>query len=280
MNEKREHKVLAALLTLIISCGVVALLLFGTMSYQWPPKDWHDELAVDQDSIMFGGEYVMLGEIPDFAALNSESSASEQQQQDTQNEPNVEGDDLDDTGKPETEPAQKPLVTAKTPSPMKVKEPEPKKPAPATSSKPDNKNVDNKRAQQASNTTEKKTSGAGNKVSGAFGKNGSGSGKAGSPNGNSTTGNFSGRPGINGLDGFTIAYWGTARSKWTGTVQVRVRVNARGKVIEAHAVGGSGEAWQHPEVRRSCEQGSLNSAFSVSKSRTTEGVGTITWRFV
>ena len=88
------------------------------------------------------------------------------------------------------------------------------------------------------------------------------------------------QPGISGLVGYTAEYWGRPHSKWTGKINVLVRVNPCGKVIEAHAVSGSGEAWSHPEVRRSCEQAALKSAFSVPKNRTTEGIGTITWRFI
>ncbi len=88
------------------------------------------------------------------------------------------------------------------------------------------------------------------------------------------------QPGISGLVGYTAEYWGRPHSKWTGKVNVKVRVDPRGKVIEAHAVSGSGEAWAHPEVRRSCEQAARESAFSVPKNRTSEGIGTITWRFI
>ena len=93
-------------------------------------------------------------------------------------------------------------------------------------------------------------------------------------------GALNGKPGIGGLVGYTLEYWGRPHSRWTGSVTVRVRVNARGKVIEAHAVSGEGEAWSHPEVRRSCEQESLKSSFSLPKNTETEGVGNITWTFI
>lgn len=125
------------------------------------------------------------------------------------------------------------------------------------------------------------TSDTGNRTSNAFGKSsGSGSGKQGSPNGNSTQGALSGKPGIGGLVGYTLEYWGRPHSYWTGSVTVRVRVNARGKVIEAKVHSGKGEAWSHNEVRRACEQESLKSAFSVPKNTTQEGVGYITWTFI
>ena len=161
---------------------------------------------------------------------------------------------------------------------MKVKE-KPKeeklqKTGPAKSDKPDTKKDQVKRGQE---TTTAKT----DRVKDAFGKNsGTGSGKQGSPDGNADQGERRGQPGISGLVGYTAEYWGRPHSKWTGKVNVQVRVNPRGKVIEAHAVSGSGEAWAHLEVRRSCEQAARESAFSVPKNRTSEGIGTITWRFI
>ena len=121
------------------------------------------------------------------------------------------------------------------------------------------------------------------RVKDAFGKStGKGTGKQGDPKGNSDNGAVSGKPGIGGLVGYTLERWGRPHSKWTGSVTVKVRVDARGHVIQANAVSGRGEAWNHPEVRRYCEQESLwpKSAFSVPKNTTTEGVGTITWTFI
>lgn len=80
--------------------------------------------------------------------------------------------------------------------------------------------------------------------------------------------------------GYTLEHWGRPHSQWTGTVVVKVRVNTHGRIIEAHCVGGTGGAYAHPSVRRYCEQETLKSAFSVRTNTTTEGVGTVTWRFV
>ncbi len=81
--------------------------------------------------------------------------------------------------------------------------------------------------------------------------------------------------------GYTLENWAkpNPNSRWSGTVQVKVRVNTRGKVVEAHAVGGTGEAYTHSEIRRACEEAAKKSAFSVPTNTTTEGVGTITYRW-
>ncbi len=277
MDDNRKSKIAALLLTLLWLVGTVLVMLYTHLHYEYPPKG--AELAqLKQDTIMFGGEFVELGNLPDLSQneqmeLDTPTPTEQQSEQ-----PDVEGDDLDDAGKPAPKPEPKPVVAAKQESPMKVKEKpkeeQPKKTGPAKSTKPEAKQEQVKRGKET--TTPKN-----DRVKDAFGKStGTTTSKTGSPAGNANTGERSGQPGISGLVGYTAEYWGRPHSKWTGKVNVQVRVNPRGKVIEAHAVSGSGEAWAHPEVRRSCEQAARESAFSVPKNRTSEGIGTITWRFI
>ena len=277
MDDNRKSKIAALLLTLLWLVGTVLVMLYTHLHYEYPPKG--AELAqLKQDTIMFGGEFVELGNLPDLSQneqmeLDTPTPTEQQSEQ-----PDVEGDDLDDAGEPAPKPEPKPVVAAKQESPMKVKEKpkeeQPKKTGPAKSTKPEAKQEQVKRGKE---TTTPKT----DRVKDAFGKStGTTTSKTGSPAGNANTGERSGQPGISGLVGYTAEYWGRPHSKWTGKVNVQVRVNPRGKVIEAHAVSGSGEAWAHPEVRRSCEQAARESAFSVPKNRTSEGIGTITWRFI
>lgn len=270
MNDNRKSEITALVITLLLSVATVLVLVNCFLHYE--PINNTSELK--QDTIMFGGEYVMLGDLPD--ATDGEEMASDaslDNQQDAE-QPDVEGDDLKDNGAATKQPTQ--LVTDVKESPMKVKEKvkeDPtKKPGPAV----DKKTTDTK--EQVKQTTNSETN---SRVKNAFGNTGStGTGKQGTPDGNASHGALSGKPGLGGLQGYTLEYWGRPHSKWAGSVQVRVRVNTRGKVVEAHAVGGSGEAYSHPEVRRSCEEESLKSAFSVPINTTTEGVGTITWKFI
>lgn len=272
MNDNRKNEITALIITLLL-CLVVVLILVNTfLRYQPITSETH----LKQDTIMFGGEYVMLGDMTDAidgTELASDASLDNQQAQ----QPDVEGDDVKDAGEPTKTPA--PLVTDVKESPMKVKEKikdEPtKKPGPAVDKKTADKKEQVKQVKQPTNSA------TDSRIKNAFGSSGaSGTGKQGSPEGNSGQGALAGKPGLGGLQGYTLEYWGRPHSKWAGTVEVRVRVNARGKVIEAHAVGGKGEAYSHPEVRRSCEEESLKSAFSVPTNRTTEGVGTIKWTFI
>ncbi len=270
MNDNRKNESLALLLTLLLS-GLTVLILVTSYLHYEPITD---DLQLKQDTIMWGGEYVMLGDTPDPATDDMASEPSSLEQQDELTE--VEGDDLQDAGEPTREPA--PVVTTVKESPMKVKEkpkqePE-KKPGPATDKKTPEKKPEVKQTAANSATT--------NRVKNAFGNSaGSGSGKQGSPDGNSGQGVTIGKPGLSGLVGYTLDHWAkpNPNSRWSGTIQVRVRINPRGNVVEARATGGTGEAYTHKEIRTACEQAALKSAFSVPTNTTTEGVGTITYKW-
>ncbi len=267
---------MAAAATVIIVAAALLMLIYSSLHCEWPPQgNTAIEPQLQQDTIMFGGEFVMLGDTPEPTEANSTEAEAPANDNDTKaDEPSTPGEDLSDAGKPAEKPAEP--ITQKQESPMKVKVKKEKaketKTGPSTAANPDKKVEKERRAEASAVASRTKN---------AFGNaGGSGSGKQGSPNGNASHGALNGTPGIGGLDGYTLASWGRPHSQWEGTVVVRVRVNARGQVIEARAVSGSGNAWAHPEVRRNCEKESLVSRFSVKKSRTTEGIGTITWRFV
>ena len=290
-ENRRKDSLWALLLTLLITVGTLLLLLRMSLHYQPTNEQNLTELA--QDSILFGGEYVMLGNTMENLQDNfmdeqaSEQSASPEQG----DEPDIEGDDLEDAGKA----TQKtpPLVTQKTESPHKVKEhpkqPEPKKPGPSkqndkVTEKPKAKNTNSEAKEtKTQKTTEQKTAtnnATDSKVKNAFGKgNGKGGGQQGSPNGNSSQGVLAGKPSVSGLVGYTLEHWAkpVPNSKWSGTVTVRVTVNPRGQVIKASATGATGALASHPEVRRACEQAALKSSFSVPKNTMTENIGTITY---
>ena len=188
-----------------------------------------------------------------------------------------EGDEMEDAGSVAPTPPAK--VTTTQESPMKVKEktPEQKK---NTGTQKQNPKPEAKPAVKATKPSESESAISKN-MKNAFGKGGTGNGKG---NGTEAGNASAGSDGIGSLGGglsvgYTVAHWGRPHSKFTGTIVCQVRVNPRGKVISARAVSGSGQAWASQEARRSCEQESLKSAFSVKDNRTEEGIGTITWRF-
>ena len=290
-EDRRKYSLWALLLTLLITVGTLALLLRFTLRYEQDPN-LPDLTQLAQDSILFGGEFVMLGNTMDNIQndMIDVESADQPTSPEQGDDPDIDADDMDDAG--DVNHKTPPLVTQKNESPHKVKEQpketEPKKSGPT---KENDKKVEKPKAKdkqaeaqetKAKNTNEPKaTSNAtNNRVKNAFGSgNGSGGGQQGSTSGNTSQGILAGKPGISGLVGYTLEYWAkpVPNSKWSGRVNVQVTVNPRGQVIKAKATGASGDLASHPEVRRACEQAALKSSFSVPKNTMTEGIGTITY---
>ena len=289
-DNRRKYSLWALLLTLLITVGTLVLLLSFTLRYEqtYPP----DPMQLAQDSILFGGEFVMLGNTLDNVQndLMDQDAADPSASPEQGDDPDIDADDMEDAG--EVNRKTPPLVTQKTESPHKVKEQpkeaEPKKSGPA---KENDKKVEKPKAQdkkaEATETKSKKTneqantsSATDNKVKNAFGNgSGKGGGQQGSASGNSSQGVLAGKPGISGLVGYTLEHWArpVPNSKWSGRVVVRVTVNPRGQVTKANAVSATGDLASHPEVRRACEEAALKSSFSVPKNTMTEGIGTVTY---
>lgn len=291
-DDRRKNSLWALLLTLLITVGTMALLLKFTLRYEQVPNT-PDLSQLAQDSILFGGEFVMLGNTMDNLQndlMDQEASDASASPEEGDN-PDIDADDMEDAG--EANMKTPPLVTQKTESPHKVKEQpkesEPKKSGPTKENdkvveKPKAKNK-NAEAQESKtkNTNEQKNvnnNATNNRVKNAFGSgNGKGGGQQGSASGNSSQGVLAGKPGISGLVGYTLDYWAkpVPNSKWSGRVTVRVTVNPRGQVTKASAISATGDLASHPEVRRACEQAALKSSFSVPKNTMTEGIGTVTY---
>ena len=290
-EDRRKNSLWALLLTLLITGGILALLLSFSLRYEQSPNDLElTQLA--QDSILFGGEYVMLGNTMDNVTndLMDEEAADPSASPEQGDDPDIEADDMEDAG--EVNQKTPPLVTQKTESPHKVKEQpkeaEPKKSGPTKENdkrpeKPKAQNKNSEAQQTKSKQTSEQTtasSATSNKVKNAFGKgNGNGGGNQGSPNGNSSQGVLAGAPSISGLVGYTWESWAkpVPISKWSGRVVLRVNVNSRCRLPNARYVSSTGDLASHPEVRRACEQAALKSSFSVPKNTMTEGIGTVTY---
>ena len=291
-DNRRKNSLWALLLTLLISVGTLALLLSSTLRYEMLP-DRPDMTQLAQDSILFGGEFVMLGNTLDNVQndLMDQEAADPSASPEQGDEPDIDADDMEDAG--EANQKTPPLVTQKAESPHKVKEQpkeaEPKKSGPVKENekkveKPkakDNKAEAQQTKTKTNNEQKNATSNAtDNRVKNAFGNgNGNGGGQQGSPSGNSGQGILAGKPGVTGLTGYTLEYWAkpVPNSKWSGRVMVRVTVDPRGKVTSAKATSATGDLASHPEVRRACEQAALKSQFSVPKNTMTEGIGTVTY---
>ncbi len=281
MSENRS-KIGGFLVTVVVAVLLLLWLLLGSVSIlldnNLPQQPRQDSIIMED---LGGDPWVKLGDIPDPNLPSEEPApAEEDAQNEAADDSKPEGEDVKDAGEPQ--PQQPKTVTAKQPSPMKVKEKEKEKTPEVKKTGPTKANDKPKATPQAKQSTQQvpTESKVSKGMKNAFAK-GKGSGpSSGSPNGNSSSGSLDGRGSLGGgLVGWTVAYWGRPHSPYDGSVTVQVTVNARGKVVSARAVSGTGSAWGSSAVRKSCEQESLKSAFSVPENRTTMGKGTITWRF-
>lgn len=258
MKRFDKNRAIAMVLAILLHGCVVVVLVYSFLHYSWPPKD---QPIPKESEILFGGEYVMLGNVQHPASQEMDKVAPEQ----TQSEATNESDDMKNSGEA-GENAQ--LVSTEHESPMKVKKTEnPKKTGPTKAEIAEQERV--KREKEESNKINKRV---------AFKSSGSGEGKEGSPDGNSDIGARSGMPGYS-LKGRTLEKWGRPTSNVDGKIVIEVWVDSRGRVVSAKYKSGTGSAATSATVRRSCEQASKSSRFSVSTETTTEQVGTITWRF-
>lgn len=270
MRQKDKDRTFAALGTILVLAFLflwIALSEFRVdiadmESRKWPP--------VDSSEIVFGGEYVKFGDMPQPEPQQNPEPLPQESAQ----EPAYEGTDLRDAGPKAETPA--PTVASDRPSPMKVeKKPEtPEKKGPTKEELAERERIKRQKEQEAK--SRKISSG----IKNSFKRdNKSAKGTPGSADGNSDSGVLSGTPGFS-LKGRTPESWGRTRSTLAGTIIIRVSVNRQGHVVGTPVyVGGSGPAAASLEVRRTCINAARESRFSVDLDAPAEQVGTITWTF-
>lgn len=288
-NNDNRSKLLSAIITLLLGAGIVALLLFTSLHYNYPPLDGEKEAQLLQDTIMFGGEYVDFGDFEDL--LNDEPASveapSEQQDDEsTNNEPQQVGqNDLTDNGQLDEQP-QPPVSSKVQESPMKVQEQPPKKlPAEKKTEQPKPEEKPQKKGESKPQPATKKTeqpkstaptnSEADNKMKKVFGNSaGKGEGKQGNPNGTPGAEKAVGKPGVGGLDGYTLEHFPKAKCPGPGTVVVRVTVSPTGAVTKATVIGGT---MTNERARNICLGLARQSRFRVPVGQTIERTGTLTY---
>lgn len=245
MDNQRKSRRIALAGTITVHAIVLAVLCFTVLRHQ--PKE------EDRNEILFGGEYVMIG---DNTLLNTGDKTS----------PNEPATAPESDISPAT-------ITSEQESPMKIN---------------DADKADNEQPSQeeiARQEEEKKRKEAAERINNRVKFNnsdnsGSGAGNQGSTDGNTTTGAQNGTPGYN-LKGRTAEKWGTPKSRsLSGKITIRVRVNRQGEVTSAEYAGGEGPAAANGPMRQCCIRASLESHFSIDMNAPTEQTGTITWRFV
>lgn len=267
MDSQKKSRIIAFISAITIHVLILLITFFVAIEHtsaemddaEWPPRD--------SSEILFGGEYVMLGDMaqPEDES-NQELPAPSNEEVET-----VEADDLSNSG-PQGQSSQ--VVTSTQESLMKV-EPNPQPtPGPTT---------EELEAAEKARIEKEKQEQIKNQMANAFASkskntDANGKGKAGQADGNSETGATSGVPGTN-VGGRTLAHWVKTTSTKAGSIVVAVSVDPEGKVVSAKVKTGSGAAYADPSIRSRCEQASLKCKFSVAKDETRNQTGTITWTF-
>lgn len=266
MKRPSRHQLIALIATLLFHLMIVAVLLLIYLRFnpaseterEWPP--------VDSSEILFGGEYVLAGDLPDAVPTPEETEETV-------------ADEPKEPAPADPEPAEKPAPTASTatpaPSPAKVKPPKEKTPE---KPKPDPAAEQQARRQQATSAA------TASRVSGAFSASNSkndSKNKAGQPDGNVNTGaNTSGAPGAN-LGGRTLASWVKARGNAVGTITIDVTVNRQGQVtgVAYNPRQSKGAVAASESARQSCLSAARQCRFSVATDGPELQRGTISFRF-
>lgn len=248
-DNSRKDRITAAALTALILALTVAGLLTIVMTY--PPKDRPELLTADEDSdLLFGGEYVMLGDLP--LPVNQSPAPT--------TDPTESGLDLEASGEPGE---ASPTVTGSEPSPMEVG-PQPDMPEKKGPS------AEELARQEAAHRI-------GNRVQFGSAKQSTTGGTPGSANGNATSGALSGQPGHN-LDGRRLLNSATPDNRTaSGSIEVTVTVDRDGHVTSARATGGTPPASTNAAVRRSCVEASKRLRFSPRADAPASQSGVITW---
>ncbi len=290
--DENKSKIWSSIITLLLTVAILLLLVGTHISVQYPPKGINHLACMNEDSIyvetediplpMGGEQQVATDDLsPESNGEPEEGASAADQGPDQPAETQHEGNDLNDAGK--VSPERPKLVTSPKESPMKINRKPQVKPTgaakenPKPASKPAVKARTETKSASASKTSSQ-SSAISKRMKNAFGQGRDS--RAGSSSASSSGGKGTARSGHaslgSGLVGYTGEYFGRPHSTVEGTVIVQVHVNARGYVTQARVVGGT---IANSAARKSCIIESKKSRFSVPKNRTTEGIGTIVWRF-
>ncbi len=268
MTQQQRDRITASAITITVMTLLVIALTCLYYRVTIPPMEERRWPPVDSSEIVFGGEFVKLGDMPVPV-------------QETDNRPvpdnaadaALEGSDLTDAGEAVAE--TPPLVSTANESPMKVKEkPKPEKTGPTKEELAEQARIkrEKEEAEKQARIKNKMRTGFNNTKK-------AGKGESGSPNGNSNTGALSGMAG-HSLKGRTAEAWGRPNSTLSGTIRIRVTVNRKGQVIGLPSyIWGEGPAAANAAVRQNCIKASQQSKFSVDLEAPATQTGVITWKF-
>lgn len=239
MENNRRHRAIAAAATLLFHALLIAALVAGVLRYsseqdqpEWPPAD--------SSEILFGGEFVMVG---DQGASEAEAAAETAEVSDVS-----DVTDVTDVVAPSGD-----IKVPKAPKdPKDLKDPK----------------AESEKAEKA-----EKAEAIKNRVS--FGK---GKGKAGQPDGNSADGAVSGIA-ASGLGNRKAVSLPSPAKGPMGKIVVKITVDRNGNVTSAAYLSGVAPANASASARRSCVEAARRSRFSADPDAPASQTGTITYTY-
>lgn len=239
MENNRRHRAIAAAATLLFHALLIAALVAGVLRYssehdqpEWPPAD--------SSEILFGGEFVMVG---DQGAAEAETAAETADVSDVS-----DVTDVTDVAAPSGD--------IKVPKALKV------------SKDPKAEKAEAEKAEKA-----EKAEAIKDRVS--FGK---GKGKAGQPDGNSADGAVSGIA-ASGLGNRKAVSLPSPEKGPMGKIVVKITVDRNGNVTSAAYLSGVAPANASASARRSCVEAARRSRFSADPDAPASQTGTITYTY-
>lgn len=239
MENNRRHRAIAAAATLLFHALLIAALVAGVLRYssehdqpEWPPAD--------SSEILFGGEFVMIG---DQGASEAEAAAETADVSDVS-----DVTDVTDVAAPSGD--------IKVPKALKV------------SKDPKAEKAEAEKAEKA-----EKAEAIKDRVS--FGK---GKGKAGQPDGNSADGAVSGIA-ASGLGNRKAVSLPSPEKGPMGKIVVKITVDRNGNVTSAAYLSGIAPANASASARRSCVEAARRSRFSADPDAPASQTGTITYTY-
>lgn len=239
MENNRRHRAIAAAATLLFHALLIAALVAGVLRYsseqdqpEWPPAD--------SSEILFGGEFVMIG---DQGASEAEAAAETADVSDVS-----DVTDVTDVAAPSGD-----IKVPKAPKDLK----DPKDPK-----------AEAEKAEKA-----EKAEAIKDRVS--FGK---GKGKAGQPDGNSSDGAVSGIA-ASGLGNRKAVSLPPPAKGPMGKIVVKITVDRNGNVTSAAYLSGVAPANASASARRSCVEAARRSRFSADPDAPASQTGTITYTY-
>lgn len=254
MKRDRKSRLWALVATVAFHVAVVVALLSIYLTYPPASEETREWPPVDSAEMLFGGEYVRIGDTPEPAESSESPEPAEI----------AEVSEPSESSAP-TPAAPEPVITTERPSKAKTEKTGPTKAEKEAAEKARREAEQRKAIQDRLKKTD-------------FGSKGGGEGKTGQQDGNSTSGAASGTPGFN-LRGRTLAYYEQPPRGPLGTITIRVSVNRRGEVTSAEYSSGTGSAAASTAARNHCINAARKSRFSVDENAAASQVGTITYKF-